>query len=591
MQPTRLHERLADGTTAGGVIFSANSPALAEAFANASRPDFFGVDLQHAAIAPADALDLLRAVHAIDRSATPVARVPNHDVYWIQQSLDAGYEVLIVPLVESAEQAESLVRAAYWPPIGDRSFAGSIRAGIVGLGLDHGNDRVILLPQIESAKGLENVEEIVAVEGVSGVLLGPEDLGVSSGWPRGNPWNNPAFLDAASLVTETCRRHNELPAIFTGDPAAAKKAGFKFIGFAGDIPYVRTAMASHVNATLADLHSDSSAEAQRIAAYQQTVDRFGKWMASELQPDGSWRDATSADAYFSSIAFADYTGRPDLAAAMLRHIERKYVDEQGQLIQQPNRDRMMTYTPAWLASSAFDADMFELGAKMIDYVLSFQCQTCGGFFAGVAERQAGAGPIDFDGTGISIIAAARTGRIEAAVKGAEFLMKLCDAQPRPDDCFYTAWSQPEGLLTDANDVPDTTILRWAEPGQHYYKTGIIAVALAHAYSVTGSRAYLDAATAAHRRAVERAADLWTNAIAHKICWSGTVLHAVTGEASYLDDACRFADFLVSLQQPDGAFHYPGFWPTYPPAQWQSLPNAGAQFALWIARCLNAVRSA
>ena len=589
--PTRLHQRLAEGRTAGGVIFSANSPALAEAFVNASRPDFFAVELQHAAVTPSDALHLLRSVHAIDPLITPMARVPNHDVYWIQQVLDAGYEVLVVPLVESAEQAEALVRAAYWPPKGDRSFAGSIRAQIVGMGLEHGNDRVILLPQIESARGLEHLDEIVAVEGVGGVLLGPEDLGVSSGWPRGNPWINPAFLDAAGVVTETCRRHNKLPAIFTGDPISASNAGFAIIGFAGDIPYVRTRMAGHVNATLDALHSDNSAEAQRIAAYEQAVSRFNKWMTSDLQPDGSWTEATSADAYFAAVPYANYTGRPDLAAAMLRHIERAYVDEQGQLIQQPNRDRMMTYPPAWLVSGAFDAGMFELGTKMIDYVLSFQCPGCGGFFAGVAEREAGEGPIDFDGTGISIIAAARAGRVEAAVKGADFLMKLCEAQPDPDDCFYTAWSHPEGLLTSGKDLPETTILRWAEATQHYYKTGILTVALAHAYSATGNQAYLDAAVTAHRRAVERATDLWTNTIAHKMCWSGTMLHAVTGEQSYLEEACRFADHLVTLQQPDGAFAYPEFWPTYPPPQWNSLPNIGAQFALWIARCLNALKGA
>ena len=335
--------------------------------------------------------------------------------------------------------------------------------------------------------------------------------------------------------------------------------------------------------------ASTGSSAERVAAYEQAVNRFNKWMTSEPQPDGSWPQATSADAYFSAVVYANYTGRPDLAASMLRHIERKYVDEQGQLRQQPSRDRMMTYTPAWLVSGAFDAGMFELGTKMIDYVLSFQCQECGAFFAGVPERQEGKGLIDFDGTGISTIAAARAGRVEAAVKGADFLMTLCEAQPDPNDCFYTTWSHPEGMLTGGKDLPETTILRWAEPTQHYYKIGILTVALAHAYSVTANRAYLDAAVAAHRRAIERATDLWTNTIAHKMCWSGTVLHAVTGDQSYLEDACRFADHLVTLQQHEGVFAYPEFWPTYPPPQWNSLPNIGAQFALWIARCLNALK--
>ena len=252
-QPTRLHQRLADGKVAGGVIFMGNSPAVAEAFCAAVQPDFFAVELQHAAVTAADALHLLRAVQAVDGGVTPVARVPNHDVYWIQQVLDAGYEVVIVPLVESAEQARQLVRWTYWPPKGDRSYAGSIRAEMTGLGFEHGNERVLLLPQVESAKGLEHAEQIIAVEGVSGVLLGPLDLSISCGWPWTDSWSHGPFLDAAERVVTACRREGKLPAIFTGDHLAARRAGFRLVGFAGDIPHIRSQMAPDFAAKLAQL--------------------------------------------------------------------------------------------------------------------------------------------------------------------------------------------------------------------------------------------------------------------------------------------------------------------------------------------------
>ena len=600
-QPTRLHQRLAEGKVARGVIFSANSPAAAEAFCGAVQPDFVAVDLQLAATTPTDAQHLLRAVQAVDRLITPMARVPNHDVYWIQQVLDAGYEVLVVPLVESAEQAQALVRATYWPPTGSRSFAGSIRAQVVGPGLEHGNERVLLLPQIESARGLEHLEEIVAVEGLSGVLLGPEDLNISCGWPRADCWSHPPFQNAADRVVETCRRNGKWPAIFTGAPLAAKKAGFSIIGFSGDLAHIRTVMATDVSTKLAELDQEGAADgepvashdagAARIATYQQTVDRFNQWMVRHLEPAGRWPQASSATAYFSSVAYANYIGRRDVSTSMLRHVQEQYVDEQGRLRQEPERDRMITYVPAWYVPGAFDAEMFDLGTKILDEVLSFQCPRCGGFFAGALEREAGRGLIDLDSTGISIIAAARAGRVEAAVKGADFLLRLCAAQPRQEECFYTVWSEPEGLLTKGEHAPESSVLRWAQPGQYFWKVGLFTATMAHTYGVTGNGAYLDAGVALHRRAVEQSPDLWTNTFSHKMCWSAAMLHHLTGDPSYLDEACRFADHLVTLQQPDGAFHYPELWPAFPPPRWESLPNVGAQFALWIARCLNALKSA
>lgn len=76
-----------------------------------------------------------------------------------------------------------------------------------------------------------------------------------------------------------------------------------------------------------------------------------------------------------------------------------------------------------------------------------------------------------------------------------------------------------------------------------------------------------------------------------MCWAATCLYSVTGQSGTLEDACRCADHLVSLQQADGTFAYPEIWPTFPPALWERLPNVGAQFALWIARTLALLRDA
>jgi 2-dehydro-3-deoxyglucarate aldolase/4-hydroxy-2-oxoheptanedioate aldolase len=212
--------------------------------------DFFATDLQHAPVDAQDSASILRAVQAVNADITPMVRLPDHSVYRIQQSLDIGYMGMIVPLVESASQAEALVRAAYYPPRGDRSFAGSIRAYLYGMEPGVANDRTILLPQIESAKGLENAEEIIAVDGVTGILLGPEDLSLSCGWRGLDLWSHPPFLEAVERVVSLCRQYGKVSSILTAASEEARNAGFQVIGFGGDIAMVRLDLVALVNERL-----------------------------------------------------------------------------------------------------------------------------------------------------------------------------------------------------------------------------------------------------------------------------------------------------------------------------------------------------
>ena len=250
---TRLHQCLAESRLAAGMFIGTNSPATAELLVNGADLDFIGTDLQHSATNAGDAMHLLRAIQAADPMVTPLVRLPNHEAYWIQQALDAGYVGLIAPLVESAEQAAELVRVAYFPPIGDRSSAGSVRASLYGLGHAAVNERLILLPQIESAKGLERVEEIVAVAGVTGVLLGPEDLSLSCGWFGQDLWSYEPFLAAARRVLAACRDVEKDAAVLTGGFVEARKLGFNIIGIGSDAAAVRVDLVPFANNKLARL--------------------------------------------------------------------------------------------------------------------------------------------------------------------------------------------------------------------------------------------------------------------------------------------------------------------------------------------------
>jgi 2-keto-3-deoxy-L-rhamnonate aldolase RhmA len=250
---TRLHRCLDESRTAAGMFVCLNSPEVAEFLIHGVKMDFVATELQHCAVSSGDSMHLLRAIQAADPMVTPLVRLPNHDVYWIQQSLDGGYVGLIAPLVESAEQAKRLVKAAYFPPRGDRSIAGSIRAAMYDQELRVFNDRMILLPQIESAKGLEHAEEVASVDGVTGLLLGPSDLSLSCGWDLKNLWTQAPFLDAVNRVIAVCRKHGKHAAVLTDKFVEARKAGFDIIGIGGDAGHVRNDMVASINSKLAQL--------------------------------------------------------------------------------------------------------------------------------------------------------------------------------------------------------------------------------------------------------------------------------------------------------------------------------------------------
>ena len=254
---TRLHRCLAEGRTAVGVFASLNSPAAVELLANGTELDFLAVDQQHSNASGSDSGHMLRALQAADPEVTALARIPDHGKYWIEQSLDAGCVGIIVPITESAQQAAALVQKAYYPPIGARSAAGSIRASLYDDYLGRINEHLMLLPQIESADGLAKVEEIVAVEGVSGVLLGPGDLSLSCGWPADTLWSHAPYLAAVERTVAACRAHGKVSAILTGGDGIyrARDMGFAMIGITGDAVHIRTEMVPDFNARAARLRS------------------------------------------------------------------------------------------------------------------------------------------------------------------------------------------------------------------------------------------------------------------------------------------------------------------------------------------------
>ena len=199
-----LRERTApDGRGAHATWLHSSSTLAAEVMARAGW-DCLVVDLQHSITGHAEAALLLQVTTNL--GATVLVRPPALDPALIGRLLDAGASGVICPLISSADQARALVAACRYPPQGTRSI-GPIRARLL-FGEDYvakANDGVLALAMIETAEGLEAVEEIAHVPGLSGLFVGPNDLASSLGvLPRMDPID-PTVRSAMRRVAAAAR--------------------------------------------------------------------------------------------------------------------------------------------------------------------------------------------------------------------------------------------------------------------------------------------------------------------------------------------------------------------------------------------------
>ena len=166
--------------------------------------DFVAADMEHAAIGTGEFAAFCRAVR--DKSV-PMARVSENAVMPIRKALDCGAGGVIVPLVSSKEDAERAVRAAKYPPQGIRGFA-FVQANGWGEAFDRyaacANEEISVIVMIETKAGVEHIDEILGVEGVDGVLIGPYDLSGSYGVV--GQTNHPLVDQARDKVLQACKR-------------------------------------------------------------------------------------------------------------------------------------------------------------------------------------------------------------------------------------------------------------------------------------------------------------------------------------------------------------------------------------------------
>lgn len=263
MPVNTFKHRLRSGEAQIGLWLGLADAYCAELAANAGF-DWLLIDGEHA---PNDLRGMLGQLQAVaPYPSQPVIRPVIGDTALIKQVLDIGVQTLLVPMVESAEQARTLVKAIHYPPKGVRGVGSALarasRWNSIAGYLDHADEQMCLLVQIENREGLANLEAIAAVEGVDGVFIGPADLSASMGH-RGNP-GHPEVQAAIEDAIARIRNAGKAAGILSADQALARRyieLGAAFVAVGVDTTVLMRGLQS-----LAAAFKDSPAPASAAGA-------------------------------------------------------------------------------------------------------------------------------------------------------------------------------------------------------------------------------------------------------------------------------------------------------------------------------------
>lgn len=249
MRPNTVKRKIQAGQASVGSWLATGSSLAAEIMAHQGF-DWLTVDMEHNAIDISQTQAIFHAVATTD--CIPFARVPWNDPQIIKRVLDAGAYGVVIPTVESVDQAEQAIDACRYPPDGHRGM-GTIRGRLYG-GDDyttHANEEICVVIMLETITAVENADAILSVPGIDAVFIGPNDLAASMGLPLGLDNQHPDHLAAVATIRDACDRHNIPPGIHCGSPGAVNQRideGFKWIALSSDAGLMSGAASAQVAA-------------------------------------------------------------------------------------------------------------------------------------------------------------------------------------------------------------------------------------------------------------------------------------------------------------------------------------------------------
>ena len=239
MRGNPLRSRLQnDEPVFGPLILELASPGLPQIFA-AAGADFIMYDQEAGCLDDATIKTQIALTRGL--GIVPMVNTAWHDYHLLTRPLDCGAMGLLVPVVQTRAQAETIARITHYPPGGVRGAAfGIAHDDYAGTNLDEAikvaDERTLIAVKIETAKGVENIEEIISVPGIDIAFVGHMDLSVSLGTP--GRYDTPRFLECVDKVIAAARRHSKTGACLVTTPDAARQwmaKGYRFIIFSTDV--------------------------------------------------------------------------------------------------------------------------------------------------------------------------------------------------------------------------------------------------------------------------------------------------------------------------------------------------------------------
>ncbi len=235
---TKLITKLKEKQIAIGSWITLAHPAIAEIMAKAGF-DWLAVDMEHSVITIREAEELIRVIDLCD--IAPLVRLSSNDAVQIKRVMDAGAQGVIVPMVNSAAEADQAVSAVRYPPQGTRGV-GLARAQGYGSSFDHYlnwvNKESVVIVQIEHINAANNLEHILSVEGVNGFIVGPYDLSGSLGIP--GQFDHPLMREAMKKIISVGEASGKAPGIHIVEPDIEElkrrlEQGYRFVAYSVDI--------------------------------------------------------------------------------------------------------------------------------------------------------------------------------------------------------------------------------------------------------------------------------------------------------------------------------------------------------------------
>ena len=238
MKTNQVLAKLKRGEPSIGTWLSLPDPVAAQLIAPIGF-DWLTVDLEHSPVNIETAACSFAMIASA--GAVPLARIPWNTGENIKRVLDNGAWGIVVPMVNTRQEAEQVVESARYAPKGRRSVGGMLHAASFDTDpatyYERANDEILLVVMIEHVEGVKNADKILSVPGIDAVFIGPNDLTKSMGKKPVFETDDKDFVDALQHVRVTAKKHGVAPGLHVADAAAAKRRvaeGFQFIAVASE---------------------------------------------------------------------------------------------------------------------------------------------------------------------------------------------------------------------------------------------------------------------------------------------------------------------------------------------------------------------